>query len=107
CGEHMPENLIHCQNCRALLNPELEADSVEIPAFIPLQEIEAVIDLEPAGLFVGCPHCDRELRIGRKYIGERVACKYCSGAFVFDPAGSESKRRHTSPTARTARKNCG
>ena len=85
CGEEMPENLIHCQNCRALLNPELESDSVEIPPFIPLQEIEAMIDLEPTGVFVGCPHCDCGLRISLKYAGERVACKHCNQPFKFDP----------------------
>ena len=42
CGEEMPERLIHCRTCRTLLNTDLDPDSVEIPAFVPLQEIETV-----------------------------------------------------------------
>lgn len=81
CGEEMPENLIHCQNCRALLNTDLDPDSVEIPEFMPLREIESMVDVEPRGYFVGCPACRRELRINRKYTGQRVQCKYCAGQF--------------------------
>lgn len=80
----MPENLIHCFNCRTLLNSDLESDSVEIPKFIPLQEISVMVDVPPAGYFVGCPHCDKELRIKRKYVGENVLCKHCDGSFVLD-----------------------
>lgn len=84
CGDEMPENMIHCRTCRALLNPDLEPDTVEIPPFIPLQEIESMIDAEAAGYYVGCPSCERELRINRKYLGERVQCKFCSAPFLFD-----------------------
>jgi hypothetical protein len=80
----MPENLIHCQNCRALLNPELESDSVEIPEFIPLQEISTMVEAELRGYYVACPQCERELRINRKYKGERVSCNFCEGQFVLD-----------------------
>ena len=84
CGEYMPEKLVHCQNCRTLLNPDLEPDSVEVPAFIPLQEIATMVEVELAGYYVGCPKCDRELRISSKYEGERVQCKFCTGQFVLD-----------------------
>ncbi len=41
CGDHMPANLITCQTCRALLNSELKVSFVDIPEFIPLQEVSA------------------------------------------------------------------
>lgn len=84
CGDEMPENLIHCQNCRALLNEDLDKSSVEIPAFIPLQEIHSMTQVAPRGYHVDCPHCERELRINRKYTGEQVQCKYCKGPFKLD-----------------------
>ena len=80
----MPANLIHCQTCRALLNPDLESDSVEIPQFIPLEEIESMAEAEPRGYFVDCPACHRELRINRKYVGQSVQCKFCDGPFLLD-----------------------
>lgn len=122
CGELMPANLIHCQVCRALLNPELESDSVEIPAFIPLREIETMSTVELTGYYIGCPACDRELRIHRKYVGQTVACKHCNGQFPFEiadqqirvaafysacPHCSEELRAHTKYLgARVACKHC-
>jgi hypothetical protein len=88
CGEEMPEKLIHCQSCRALLNTDLESDSVEIPEFIPLREIETMQDVELVGYYIGCPSCKLELRIHRKYLGQEVACKHCSGQFPFEFADS-------------------
>jgi len=84
CGEYMPENLIHCQTCRALLNDDLDKDSVEIPEFIPLEEIESMIEIDIRGYFVDCPRCQRELRINRKYVGSTVQCKHCQGPFALD-----------------------
>ncbi|NOX53189.1 MAG: hypothetical protein GXP27_01865 [Planctomycetes bacterium] len=84
CGEYMPKNLIHCQRCRALLNEDLDKSSVEIPAFIPLQEIDSMAQIQPAGYHVLCPHCQRELRINRKYVSQQVQCKLCHGKFLFD-----------------------
>ena len=81
CGDEMPPNLVHCQTCRALLNPDLEPDSIEIPAFQPLQEIECMVDVEPRGYYVSCPQCQQELRINRKYAGKKVQCKICGGQF--------------------------
>lgn len=80
----MPENLIRCRNCRTLLNTDLEPDSVEIPAFVPVQELESVLDVPARGYFVTCPHCDRELRINAKHRGSMVECNHCAGAFQFD-----------------------
>lgn len=84
CQEEMPENLIHCQSCRTLLNTDLEADSVEIPEFIPLKEIESMVDVAPQGFYIGCPLCKKELRIHQKYEGEKVQCRHCEGRFLFD-----------------------
>ena len=52
----MPANLVHCQTCRAILNEDLESDSIEIPRYIPLQEIATMIEVDPLGYYVGCPH---------------------------------------------------
>ena len=84
CGEEMPEKLIHCRNCRTLLNSDLDPDSVEIPEFVPLQEIEAVVELSLRGYYVHCPHCSRELRVNRKFLGKKVTCKQCAGHFVLN-----------------------
>jgi len=86
CGDDMPPNLIHCRTCRTLLNPELERDSVEVPVFIPLQEIDAMVEITPTGLFVECPKCAQELKINRKYLGQRVQCKFCAADFRLDPS---------------------
>ena len=37
--------------------------------------------VEPTGFLVECPNCNRELRISRKYVRERVQCKFCDGQF--------------------------
>jgi DnaJ-class molecular chaperone len=80
----MPLNLVHCQFCRALLNPDLKSDSVEIPEFVPLREIASMIDIDIRGFYLDCPHCQRELRINRKYVGQTVQCKFCAGGFSLD-----------------------
>ena len=80
----MPANLIHCQVCRALLNEDLDKSSVEIPEFVPLQELDSMIEVEPGGVYVECPHCTRELRINRKYVHKQVSCKFCKGMFLLD-----------------------
>ena len=86
CGEEMPANLIRCRKCRTLLNTDLDPDSVEMPAFVPLQEIESFLDLLPVGFYVECPHCQRELKIAAKLAGATLACNLCEGKFKFDPA---------------------
>jgi uncharacterized protein (DUF983 family) len=80
----MPENIVHCRTCRELLNSDLEHDTVEIPAFVPLQEIASVIELAPRGYYLACPSCSKELRVNAKYIGQRVTCKNCDSTFKLD-----------------------
>jgi predicted RNA-binding Zn-ribbon protein involved in translation (DUF1610 family) len=84
CGDVMPERLVRCRSCRTLLNTDLEPDSIEVPEFIPLQEIESMVDVELAGYYIGCPHCKRELRVGGKYVDENVQCKFCESQFTMD-----------------------
>ncbi len=77
----MPPLLVRCATCRVLLNDDLQPDSIDLPEFIPLQEVESVIDIHPSGYYIGCPHCQRELRINGKYVGKSVACKSCHKSF--------------------------
>ena len=84
CGQDMPANLVHCQYCRALLNPDLYRSDVEIPEFFELKEISNVGEAKVAGFHILCPHCEDELRISRKYLGKVVACKFCQGQFKLD-----------------------
>ena len=65
CGQDMPANLVHCQFCRALLNPDLYRSDVEIPEFFELKEVSHMIDVPLKGYFVLCPHCEEELKINR------------------------------------------
>lgn len=85
CGEEMPPLLIHCRNCRRLLNDDLEEDTVVEPVFVPLQEIKTVVSVVPRGVYDRCPACDRELRINRRYEGKVVRCKYCAASFTMSP----------------------
>lgn len=84
CGEDTPARVVHCRNCRTLLNSDLEEDSVEIPQFIPMQELDCKVEMEPRGAYLLCPHCHQELRINTKYLGEIVSCKHCDGRFQVD-----------------------
>lgn len=83
CGDQMPANLVRCVSCRALLNPELVVPEIISPEFVPLAEVEAVVDVPVNGYFVECPHCRKELRINARYVNQRVACKFCAGEFDF------------------------
>jgi hypothetical protein len=80
----MPPRLVHCRECRALLNTDLESDSIEIPEFQPLQELDSLVELTPRGFYISCPLCDRELKINRKYQGKSVECASCKGTFQFE-----------------------
>ena len=71
--------------CGALLNTDLQPKAIELPEFVPLEEVISVIEVKPIGEYVGCPHCSRELRIHSKYVGERVQCKFCRKPFAFKP----------------------
>jgi uncharacterized protein (DUF983 family) len=87
CGEWMPPNMVHCRECRQLLNLDLARDSVEIPEFFPLQEVDSMVEIQPDGIFTTCPHCAQELKINRKYLGQRIQCKFCQAEFLLDPTG--------------------
>ncbi len=80
CGDQMPAKLVHCANCRALLNPELQPKPIVHPDFVELAEVEVVkvIKLPVHGYFVDCSKCQVELKIHAKYIGQAVVCRYCS-----------------------------
>ncbi len=84
CGDEMPANLVHCQTCRALLNSELSDDSVEIPTFVPLKEIESAQIVPRQGHYVLCPGCQEELKIHAKYQNATVACRFCDHSFTYD-----------------------
>ena len=84
CREFMPKNLIHCQNCRTLLNQDLKTGSVEVPKFIPLREISSMLEIEPSGVYVDCPQCRQELHINRKYFSLHVECKFCRKEFFLN-----------------------
>ena len=84
CGDDMPANLVHCQSCRALLNSELTEDSVEIPQFVPLKEIDPAQIVSARGHYVKCPGCEDELRIHAKYRNKNVACRQCHQSFTYD-----------------------
>jgi len=77
--------MIHCRECRQLLNPELTKSSVEMPTFEPLRELDCMAEVEHAGFYCECPKCQRELKIAKKYLGERVQCKHCQAALLLDP----------------------
>jgi hypothetical protein len=93
CGDEMPKNLVHCRTCRALLNDDLDPDSVEIPEFISLKEIASMVEVELDGYYVACPHCKRELRVGSKYVDEKVQCKFCDSLFAMDFANPTLKMK--------------
>ena len=80
----MPANVVHCVTCRALLNSELTEDSVEIPEFIPLPEIQIMKITKARGHYVRCGGCSEELRINAKYIGAKVQCRHCNHTFEYD-----------------------
>ncbi len=84
CGVDMPARLVHCRSCRALLNSDLEEDSVVMPAFIPMQELDCKVEMSPRGMYLQCPHCQQDLRINVKYVDEMVVCKHCNGNFLID-----------------------
>lgn len=88
CSEYMPANLIHCQTCRALLNPDLDPNQIEIPEFMPLREIEhedeietEIVEVAALGYFINCMTCEQELKVSKRFIGEQVQCKHCETQF--------------------------
>lgn len=84
CGVDMPANVVHCIECRTLLNSELTEDSVEIPEFVPLPEIQTMKKAQARGHYVRCGGCSEELRINAKYVGAKVQCRHCDFTFAYD-----------------------
>ena len=84
CGEVMPANLLRCQTCRAWLNEDLRRDEPDVPEPFALPEItsEPVPQVaQPSGHYVICPACRRELRVADRFVGQVVACRFCSEPF--------------------------
>ena len=54
------------------------------PTFAGSQKTESMVDITPEGFYAECPHCQRELRINRKYLETEVQCKFCRGAFLYE-----------------------
>lgn len=52
-----------------------------------------IADADPVGVYIDCPNCRRELRISRKYDGQRVQCKFCTGQFRFATSSPAIQRR--------------
>ncbi|QDT39561.1 hypothetical protein [Stratiformator vulcanicus] len=77
CGEDMPARMVRCRNCRAMLNTDLDCDTVEIPAFVPLKEIKEHAEVAARGIYHECESCHRELRVNGRYVGTKIACKLC------------------------------
>lgn len=84
CGEDVPANVVHCIKCRRLLNSELTEDSVEVPAYIPLPELQEMKTAKARGHYVRCNGCSEELRINAKYVGATVQCRHCEHTFSYN-----------------------
>lgn len=80
----MPANVVHCISCRALLNSVLSEDTVEIPEFVPLPEIQEMKSAKARGHYIRCSGCGEELRINGKYLGANVQCRHCDHAFAYE-----------------------
>ena len=86
CGDDMPANVVHCMTCRHMLNSALSDDTIEVPQFVPLQEID--LTEKPAvsrGHYIRCEGCGEELRINAKYLGAAVQCRHCEHTFKYTP----------------------
>jgi hypothetical protein len=70
--------------CRAMLNSELNDDSIEVPVFIPLPEIHDMKTARARGHYVRCGGCSEELRINLKYNGATVQCRHCEHTFPYN-----------------------
>lgn len=93
CGVDMPQNLIHCRECRALLNSDLAPAYAEVPEFVPLREIApgedlpeelSTVEVTNLGYLIGCPQCQQALKISNRYVGQAVQCNFCEAGFEFD-----------------------
>lgn len=83
CGDDMPARVLRCRTCGAVLNPDLTPRPIEAAEFIELPEVRVVREVTPAGFYIGCPNCERELKVAAKYLGEQVQCRFCTAPFRF------------------------
>lgn len=84
CGDDMPANLLRCMTCRAWLNSELSRPEPAVPKPFALPEIPSKDARRPTqlrGHYVVCPSCQKELRVSHRFVGNSVACKFCSASF--------------------------
>lgn len=51
-----------------------------------------MVDVAPRGYFIGCPHCEQELRIAAKYVGQLVGCRFCESQFQVNLANPAIRR---------------
>lgn len=93
CGVQMPQNLIHCRECRALLNSDLAPAYADVPEFMPLREIAPdeelpeelpTVEVVNQGYLIGCPQCQQALKISNRYLGQAVQCNFCEAGFEFE-----------------------
>lgn len=103
CGSYMPPRQIHCRECLALLDPELESDPkhsqwyrtyrrstrAAAPDFVPLQEVASAAVLLTRGYYFPCPNCERELKVRSDHVGRPIACKACRHRFDFRPGDDQ------------------
>lgn len=103
CGSYMPPRQIHCRECLALLDPDLESDprhaqwqrtyrrlgDAPQPEFVPLQEISSAAVLLTAGYYFPCPACGHDLKARSEHVGKSIACKSCGHGFEFRPESEE------------------
>lgn len=80
CGVDVPAMMVRCRDCRVMLNTDLEEDTVEVPTFEPLKELDEYADAPCRGLYIECGGCRKELRINRKYLGTSARCKLCNSS---------------------------
>ncbi|MEZ6056039.1 MAG: hypothetical protein R3C01_04975 [Planctomycetaceae bacterium] len=84
-----------------MLNSDLDIPMVAAPELISLPEVvdlrdnspsdsakaaqssPTIKEVTPRGLYIGCPNCEKELRVSRKFLGQLVQCNFCSAPFDF------------------------
>lgn len=92
CGDTMPPRVLRCRTCGAILNPEIQVRPLLPPEPVVLPEAPSVLPVTPRGSYVGCPNCERELRIANHYEGRQVQCKFCSAPFLYQRDNAAIRR---------------
>lgn len=92
CGDEMPPKILRCRTCGATLNPSVEFPPLEAPAPVVLPELKLSLEAAPRGAFIGCPNCEKELRIANHYEGCQVQCKHCTAPFLYQRSNAAIRR---------------